>query len=137
MLHLPRGSSVNRAADWLGQAELDLKAAIDSAATGHHEWAAFQAQQCAEKAVEALVQSLHGSARGHSVFGFLTQVTNRIAIPEAVLQAAQKLDLVYMNSRYPNGFDRGKPADYFSAESSQELIGHARTVLEFCRSQIH
>ncbi len=137
MLNLARGSSVNRSADWLGQAELDLKAAVDSAATGHHEWAAFQAQQCAEKAVKALVQSLHGSARGNSVVGFLTELANRIAIPDIVLEAARKLDMVYMNSRYPNGFDRGKPADYFSAESSKELVDYARTVLEFCRSQIH
>jgi HEPN domain-containing protein len=56
---------VNRAADWLTQAGWDLQAAQDSAANGHHEWAAFQAQQCAEKAVRALVQSLHGAVRGH------------------------------------------------------------------------
>lgn len=35
---------MNRAADGLKQAERDLAAAEDSAATGHHEWAAFQAQ---------------------------------------------------------------------------------------------
>ncbi len=128
---------MNRAADWLGQADLDLRAAVDFAATGRHEWAAFQARQRAEKAVKALVQSLHGSARGHSVFGFLGQLSGRVEIPETVLEAARKLDLVYLNSRYPNGFDLGKPAGYFSADSSQELIGYARNVLEFCRSQIH
>jgi HEPN domain len=49
---------VNRAADWLKQAASDLQAARDSAHMGHHEWAAFQAQQCAEKAAKALAQFL-------------------------------------------------------------------------------
>ncbi len=33
-----------------------------SAAVGHHEWAAFQAQQGAEKAIKALVQKRGSSA---------------------------------------------------------------------------
>ncbi len=40
---------------WLAQARADLAAAEDSAATGHHEWACFQAQQAGEKALEALL----------------------------------------------------------------------------------
>jgi len=87
-------------------------------------------------AVKALVQSLHGIARGHSVFGILRQLASRLAIPEPILHAARELDKVYINSCYPNGFDSGKPVDYFSDITSKELIGHARTVLEFCRSQI-
>ena len=64
---------MDRSADWLRQAELDLRAAEDLAATGHHEWAAFAAQQSAEKAVKALVESLHGSVRGHSITAILQQ----------------------------------------------------------------
>jgi len=58
---------VDRSAEWLKQAERDLAAAEVSATAGHHNWAAFQAQQAAEKAVKALVQHLHGSVRGHAV----------------------------------------------------------------------
>jgi HEPN domain-containing protein len=36
---------------WLAQARWDLKAARDSAAAGNFEWACFQAQQAAEKAL--------------------------------------------------------------------------------------
>ena len=82
---------MDRSSDWLRQAELDLRAAEDLAATGHHEWAAFAAQQSAEKAVKALVESLHGSVRGHSI----------------------------------------------SEKTSERLLEHARTILEFCRSAIH
>ena len=128
---------MNRAADWLGQADFDLKAAEDSAAGGHHEWAAFQAQQCAEKAVKALVQSLHGSVRGHSVTEILRQLSVSVEVSQPLLNAAQELDKVYVTSRYPNGFASGRPRDYFSEKSSRELIGHARGILEFCRSKIH
>lgn len=131
------GYHMNRAADWLKQAERDLKAAADSAAAGNHEWTAFQAQQSGEKAVKALVQSLHGAARGHSITEILRQLPASVKFPEEVFIAAQELDKVYFTSRYPNGFDSGAPSDYFNQKNSGELIVHARKVFEFCRSKIH
>jgi HEPN domain-containing protein len=76
---------MNRAADRLRKAERDLGAAEDFAATGHHEWAAFQAQHRAEKAVKALVQSLHGAVRGHSVSEIQRQLTGRVAVPPELI----------------------------------------------------
>ncbi len=128
---------MNRAADWLKQADQDLDAAVDSAAAGHHEWTAFQAQQCAEKAVKALVQSLHGAVRGHSVTEILRQLPATVGVNEKLLHAAQELDKVYFNSRYPNGFPSGSPSDYFDEKNSRELLNHAREILEFCRSKVH
>jgi HEPN domain-containing protein len=87
---------VSRAADWLRQADVDLSAAKDSAAAGHHEWAAFQAQQGAEKAVKALVQSPHGAVRGHSITEILRQLASKVKVPEAVLDGARELDKVYV-----------------------------------------
>jgi HEPN domain-containing protein len=114
-----------------------LQAAENSAAAGYHEWAAFGAQQSAEKAVRALVQFLHGSERGHSITGILEQLPASMEIPGAVLDAARDLDQVYITARYPNGFAAGAPADYFTEKTSDRLLSHARTVLEFCQSQIH
>jgi len=128
---------VNRAADWLKQAERDLNVAVTDAAAGYHEWAAFAAQQCGEKAVKALVQSLHGAVRGHSITEILRQLPASLKVPGIVFAAAQELDKVYFTSRYPNGFDSGAPGDYFNEKNSRDLVGHAREVLEFCRSQIH
>lgn len=45
---------VQRARDWLRQAERDLEQAEDSRRAGRHKWACFAAQQAAEKAVKAL-----------------------------------------------------------------------------------
>jgi HEPN domain-containing protein len=125
---------MDRSADWLRQAALDLQAAEDLAGTGHHEWAAFAAQQSAEKAVKALVESLHGAVRGHSITAILQQALD---VPEKILNAARELDQVYLTARYPNGFASGAPADYFSEVTSERLLEHAQAILEFCRSAIH
>jgi HEPN domain-containing protein len=130
-------ASVNRTADWLKQAELDLLGAEASAAVGRHEWTAFQAQQSAEKAVKALIQALHGAVRGHAITEMLSQLPEQVEVPTALLEGAQELDKVYVTSRYPNGFASGTPSDYFNARSSRELLGYARAILAWCRSQIH
>jgi len=128
---------MDRSADWLHQAERDLRVAETDAAAGYHEWAAFASQQSAEKAVKALVQSLHGAARGHAIAQILRRLPESVKPPEAILEAALALDRVYVTPRYPNAFPSGSPGDYFNEKSSQELISHARRILEFCRSQIH
>ena len=128
--------TVDRSPDWLKQADRDLDAAENSAAAGFHEWAAFGAQQSAEKAVKALVQSMHGSERGHSITGILEQLSASVEIPDPILDAARDLDQVYITARYPNGFAAGAPADYFSEKTSQRLLSHARAILEFCRGKI-
>ena len=130
-------ADVNRAADWLRQAERDLGFAKTGAAAGYHEGAAFYAQQSAEKAVKALIQSLHGGVRGHSITEMLRQLPESISVATDLLNGAQELDRVYVTSRYPNGFTSGAPADYFNEKSSGELLGYARAILDWCRSQIH
>jgi len=127
---------MNRSQDWLRQAERDLTAAENSAGTGLHAWAAFAAQQSAEKALKGLVQALHGAARGHSLTALVQQLPLAEPIPEALMDAARELDQVYITARYPNGFVSGCPADYFSEGTSKRLLEHARSILEFCRGKI-
>ena len=128
---------MNRATDWLRQAERDLGFAETGAGAGYHEGVAFYAQQSAEKAVRALIEFLHGAVRGHSITEMLRQLPESIDVAASLLNAAQELDKVYVTSRYPNGFISGSPADYFSAKDSAELLGYARAILDWCRSQIH
>ncbi len=56
---------MNRALDWLKQADYDLELAHLAAGAGRHEWACFAAQQAAEKAVKAVHLSLGQEAWGH------------------------------------------------------------------------
>jgi HEPN domain-containing protein len=128
---------MDRSADWLKQAQRDMELAETAKAQGYHEWCAFAAQQCGEKAVKALVQSLHGSVRGHAIGEILALLPAAVAVPDAVADAAGELDRLYFTSRDPNGFTSGSPANHFSDRSSQRFLDYARTVLEFCRSQIH
>src|SRR5271157_1683082 len=128
---------MDRSKDWFAQAESDLEFGKTAASTGHHEWAAFIAQQSAEKAVKALVQALRGAVRGHSITEILRSLPPSVKVSQEVLQSAQALDKVYVTSRYPNGFASGRPADYFNGTDSQDFLEHARRILEFCRSQIH
>jgi HEPN domain-containing protein len=134
VINSTKGAKVNRAADWLKMAERDLGYAELGAASGYHEGAAFHAQQSAEKAVNALVQSLHGAVRGHAITEMVRQLP--LKLPAEILNAAQQLDRVYVTSRYPNGFASGSPSDYFNEKDSRELIAYARQILEWCRSQI-
>jgi len=59
-----------------------------------------------------------------------------VQVPKPVLAGAQGLDQIYVTSRYPNGFASGAPSEYFNEEGSRDLVQYARTILEFCRSQI-
>ena len=128
---------MNRAADWLKMAERDLGFAELGATAGYHEGAAFHAEQCAEKAVKGLIQSLHGAVRGHAITEMLRQLPASVKAPVEILNGAQKLDKVYVTSRYPNGLVSGHPGDYFNEQDSRELMAYARQILDWCRSQIH
>ena len=36
-------------------------------------------------------------------------------------------------SRYPNGFDRGAPTDYYTSAEAEAAIADAHAILEVCR----
>jgi HEPN domain-containing protein len=117
-------------------AERELGFAELGAASGYHEGAAFHAQQCPEKAVKTLVQSLHGTVRGRAITEIVRQLPASVKVPAEILNAGQQLDKVYVTSRYPNAFAWGNPSDYFNEKDSRELIAYGKQILEWCRSQI-
>ncbi len=123
-----------RAADWFTQAEHDLELAEIAAAAGRHEWACFAAQQAAEKAVKALHLHLGQVVWGHAVTRLLEELP--LAVPEALRDAARRLDAYYIAPRYPDAFVEGPPARYFGPRQSEEAIGYARAILEFVRTQM-
>ncbi|GIW91868.1 MAG: DNA-binding protein [Pirellulaceae bacterium] len=46
------------------------------------------------------------------------------------------LDKHYIPTRYPNGFDSGAPADFYTQTEAKDVIRYAEAILEFCRHQI-
>src|SRR5437868_6750359 len=103
-----------RAQDWFRQAEADLRLARTARDAGHYEWAAFASQQAAEKAIKALFQHLHLEAWGHVLSALLEHLPNESIATTELMDRAKELDKHYIPTRYPNGFERGAPVDYYT-----------------------
>lgn len=118
----------------MSQAEHDLAASEASRAAGHYEWACFQAQQAAEKALKAFLyfqgeRGLHG----HSIRALL--MACRDLQPDfAQFRQAADLDQYYSPTRYPNGLPDTAPHEFYEEEHAERCIGHARPLLSFVRS---
>lgn len=125
-----------RAQDWFRQAEADLHHARNSRAVGDFAWAAFASQQAAEKAIKALFQHLHQEAWGHVLSILLGQLPGTAKPSPELIDQAKALDKHYIPTRYPNGFERGAPVDFYTEKEATDAIGCAEAILEFCRDQI-
>lgn len=124
-----------RSKDWLRQAERDLIHAIHSHESKDYEWACFSAQQTAEKALKAVYEKLNKSVRGHSIVGLLEGL-RELNFPEEFYSYGRTLTRYYVETRYPNGFPEGAPADYFDENLSGEAIDAAKRIFEWCRDII-
>lgn len=102
----------NRSKDWLAQAKRDLNHAVHACKDEDFEWSCFSAQQ--------------GEGWGRSAFALLKALSNKVKVPQKLLEAAKILDKHYIPTRYPNGFERGIPADYYTKREAQEAIKNAR-----------
>lgn len=127
---------MNRSKDWLRQAQRDLEKAKLDIDHAYYEWACFTAQQASEKAVKALYQSFNRYVRGHSVLKMIEGLADLTGISEEIYQAARLLDRYYIESRYPNGFPEGSPADYFDEKIAGEACRAAGAILGFCENLI-
>ena len=115
----------SRAQDWLDQAQCDLEHARNDLSTDFHEWACYSAHQASNKALTALYQQINGEAWGHSVKRLLEKLPFSEGISPELVDCARILDRFYIPTRYPNGFDDGKPADYYTETDSKQAISCA------------
>ncbi|HSU81907.1 MAG TPA: HEPN domain-containing protein [Thermoanaerobaculia bacterium] len=125
---------MNRARDWLMQAERDLEQASASRADQRHEWACFAAQQAAEKAVKALHLHYGQEAWGHVVARLLTELP--MEVDRSFIERAKVLDNFYIGTRYPNGHPEGPPFEHYGEIQSGEAIRYAGEILAFVRAQM-
>jgi HEPN domain-containing protein len=66
---------------------------------------------------------------GHNVRALVEQLDPREPRLDAFLDAARKLDLLYLPTRYPNGLDAGTPAQAFSGPHSKRALELAERLL--------
>ena len=126
-----------RAADWLRQAEADLRHARHALDDGDHEWACFAAQQAAEKAAKAAHGAVGQEAWGHVITELLVALRpHEPAIDDPLLDRARALDKLYIPTRYPNGLAGGAPADFYTRAEAERAISDAEAVLALCRRML-
>ena len=122
--------------DWLEQARMDLEHGRCAAAAGHFEWAAFAAQQAAEKACEALHLFARSAAWGHDVTQLLSTLPEPLRPDPSLLDRAKALDKHYIPARYPNGFASGTPRAHYCRAEAERALADAEAIVEFCDRSI-
>jgi HEPN domain-containing protein len=125
-----------RAHDWFRQAESDLRHARNARDVGDYDWSAFASQQAAEKAIKAVFQRLHMEAWGHVLSVLLGELSDSARPDAELIDRAKQLDKHYIPTRYPSGFERGAPIDFYTKKEADEAIANAEAILAFCRNQI-
>lgn len=116
---------------WLRQAEKDLESARDSLVTKHCEWACFQSQQAAEKALKAFLYSKGLRAiLTHSIRDLVLDCSKYEEEFSNLVSQGKILDTYYIPTRYPNGLVGDDiPAEYYSREDADQCISYAGLIL--------
>jgi HEPN domain-containing protein len=129
--------ALSRYKDWLKEAEDDLGSAKCLLEGGHYSKSCFHSHQAAEKAVKALLIRCCGRYEEmHSVVGLFKLATESVEVPQAVFEAANRLDRHYIPSRYPNAWPSGAPHERYSKRDAEEAMEDARTILAFVKEKI-
>ena len=126
-----------RSADWLRQAEWDLRHAYHARDDGDYDWSAFASTRQRRKRFKALFQKLHMDACGHVLSMLLASLPPESLPDEVLIDTAKALDRHYIPTRDPNGFERGAPSDFYTRRVSEEAIADAEAVVQFCPHQIN
>ncbi len=124
--------NLNEALRWLKPAEKDLTSAKNSLESGDYEWACFQSQQSAEKALKSFLY-LKGFRKilTHSIFELIKEIGDLEIGFKSLKKAAKVLDSVYIPARYPNGIaGELAPFEYYEKEDAEECINYAGLILE-------
>ncbi|GAC1335320.1 MAG: HEPN domain-containing protein [Chloroflexota bacterium] len=127
---------MERSRDWMFQALGDLDHARRDVAAQSYDWAAFLAQQAAEKAVNAVRNRLGAEVWGHSVTDLLDNLPASLQASDELLDFARELDTVYISSRYPDALPSGSPRTRFTRAQAERMVNHAESIIEFCESRL-
>jgi len=124
--------NLKEALRWLKQAEKDLISAKNSLESGNYEWACFQSQQSAEKALKSVLYSKgFRKILTHSVFELVKEIGDFENGFKELKREAKVLDSVYIPARYPDGIAGNlAPFEYYEREDAEECMKYAELILE-------
>ena len=115
---------------WLKQAKSDLAAASNSRDSDNHDWACFQSQQAAGKAIKSLWFFNGADPWGHSVLNLINSFPEGVPL-DTYVEDAQLLDRLYIPTRYPNGLPELSPFEAFSRKNADAAIDAAGRIIDF------
>ncbi|MCS7051161.1 MAG: HEPN domain-containing protein [Thermomicrobium sp.] len=113
---------MERSRDWLEHARGDLALARHALTGVFFEWTVFAAQQAAEKAANAALQSLGAEAWGHAVAALLRALSERRTVPPALLEAALELDKGDIAARSPDAHPVGAPRQLYTRHEAERAL---------------
>lgn len=122
---------------WLDQAIDDLETAELLVEHQRNPVACFLAQQCAEKALKAVLYAAGADVvLGHSVAALCREVAQ--LHPELAPKCSTwaTLDQHYIPSRYPDALPGGTPADVYTDDQARAAVDIAADVVAVARTLI-
>lgn len=122
---------MQRAGDWLREAEAELAAARDLLTGRHWSWCCFTCQQSAEKSVKALGEHFQAQEFGHNLNLLLRAIETHATVTGAVRAACARLNRYYIPARYPDAFPQGAPTDQYFHVDAAAAVADAEEVYGF------
>jgi len=129
--YLKLGEGLERALDLLEDAEDFLGAAKDLFKTKRWSKVCFNAQQSAELALKAALNSLGVERRGHDLCELLDELISYQFKELAKLKDKVKiLDQYYIPTRYANAFYSGSAMKHYTETQAEQAISYAEEILK-------
>ena len=116
------------ASRWYSQAKADLRASRKSRDAESFEWACFQSQQAAEKALKALWLHSGLDPWGHSVYNLIADFPITSSISKHS-DAGLLLDKLYIPTRYPSGLPGLSPHEAYKRFDADSAIEAAEKIV--------
>ena len=132
-------NALRNAERWIRQAGYDLQQAERMLEQGVFSYAAFFAEQAAQKSLKAFLLS-----RGrrfvpvHSVAELAREAASLEGRFAPLIDPARRLDRHYLTSRYPDALpEPAIPAEAYTRQDAEEAAATARSIVEIARAEIN
>lgn len=125
---------MERSMDLLEDAEDFLGAALDLLKVGRWSKVCLCAQQCAEMALKAALNSLGIEMKGHDLSELLGELSKYVEGLEGLRDKAKILDQYYIPTGYANAFYSGSAKSHYTESQAREALGYAGEIFGRVRS---